>query len=106
MNNYGKKKFVESIGNLGKLLRRGKLESLNSLYKRITKFKEFLRAKYFDDISTNSDINDSDKKLLIVSHQNFGKLFTSKSCIELKKIKHYPKDSYPLQNCEAISVYI
>ena len=105
MDNYGKKKFVESIGSLGKILRGGRLESLNNLYKRITEFKEFLRQKYFDNNSLNNE-NDNDKKVVIVSHQNFGRIFTSKSCIELKKIKNYPKDSYPLKNCEAISVYI
>ena len=96
-------KMKESISELGKFisdLKMIRIESLNHLFSRAVKFKEYLKEKY------KNSINDCTKKIVIVSHSCFGQMFTSKECYGKANIKEYPKDSCDMINCQAISVFI
>ena len=95
-NSYKAGKMKESISELGKIiseLKMKRIESLDHLFDRTIKFKEYLKDKY-------------NKKIIIISHSCFGQLFTSKECLGKKNIKEYPKDCCDMGNCEAISVFI
>ena len=96
-------KMKEGISELGKIisdLKMKRIESLNHLFNRTIKFKEYLKDKY------KNSMNDCNKKIIIISHSCFGQMFTSKECIGKKNIKEYPKDCCDMGNCEAISVFI
>ena len=102
-NSYKAGKMKESISELGKIindLKMKRIESLNHLFNRTVKFKEYLKDKY------KNSMNDCNKKIIIISHSCFGQMFTSKECIGKKNIKEYPKDCCDMGNCEAISVFI
>ena len=96
-------KMKEGISEFGKFISELKLkriETLDHLFERTIKFKEFLKEKYKDNM------NDYSKKIVIISHHCFGQMFTSKECYGKKDIKEYPKDCCAISNCEAISVFI
>ena len=96
-------KMKESISELAKIindLKMKRIESLNHLFNRTIKFKEYLKDKY------KNSMNDCNKKIIIISHSCFGQMFTSKECLGKKNIKEYPKDCCDMGNCEAISVFI
>ena len=96
-------KMKESISELGKIIRDLKMkriESLEHLFNRTVKFKEYLKDKYKNSISN------SNKKIIIISHSCFGQMFTSNECYGKTNIKEYPKDCCDMSNCEAISVFI
>ena len=102
-NSYKAGKMKESISDLGKIiseLKMKRIESLEHLFDRAIKFKEYLKDKY------KNSMNDYNKKIIIISHSCFGQMFTSKECIGKKNIKEYPKDCCDMGNCEAISVFI
>ena len=87
----------ESISEFGKIiseLKVKRIESLEHLFNRTIKFKEFLKEKY------KNSMNDCSKKIVIISHHCFAKIFTSKECYDKKDIKEYPKD------CCEIILYI
>ena len=97
---HKKKEIKECLGNLGKYMMDiglKKLESFNHLFQRCVKFKEFLKKNNNDD---------NGKKIVIVAHKCFTNIFTSNSCYNKKNITEFPKDSYNLQNCEAISIFL
>ena len=96
-------KMKESISEIGKIisdLKMKRIESLEHLFNRTVKFKEYLKDKY------KNCMNDCSKKIIIISHCCFGQMFTSKECFGKTNIKEYPKDSCDMVNCEAISVFI
>ena len=96
-------KMKESISEFGKKisdLKVKRIESLEHLFNRTIKFKEFLKEKYKNSMS------DRIKKIVIISHHCFAKIFTSKECYGKKDIKEYPKDCCEISNCESISVFI
>ena len=96
-------KMKDNISELGKIisdLKMKRIESLDHLFSRAVKFKEYLKDKY------KNSINDYSKKIVIISHCCFGQMFTSKECYGKTNIKEYPKDSCDMANCEAISVLI
>ena len=102
-DNYGKAKIKEEIAGLGKIIVDAgmrRLETLNHLFQRVLKFKNFLKEKY------GNELDDNNKKIIIVSHSCFGQIFTSKLCYELKDINDYPKDACDMKNCEAVSVFL
>ena len=102
-NSYKAGKMKESISGLGRIiseLKMKRIESLNHLFNRTIKFKEYLKDKY------KNEIDDNEKKIVIISHSCFGQMFTSKECYGKSNIKEYPKDCCVPNNCEAISVYI
>ena len=96
-------KMKGSISELGKIindLKMKRIESVNHLFNRTVKFKEYLKDKY------KNSMNDCNKKIIIISHSCFGQMFTSKECYGKINIKEYPKDCCDMNNCEAISVFI
>ena len=102
-NSLKDNKMKESISELGKIisdLKMKRIESLDHLFNRTVKFKEFLKEKY------KNSMNDSSKKIVIISHSCFGQMFTSKECYGKTNLKEYPKDCCEMSNCEAISVFI
>ena len=102
-DNYGKAKIKEEIADLGKLIVDAgmrRIESLNHLFQRVLMFKSFLKEKY------EKELDDKDRKIIIVSHSCYGQIFTSKLCYELKDITDYPNDACDMKNCEAISVFL
>ena len=102
-NSLKDNKMKESISELGKIindLKLKRIESLDHLFNRTVKFKEFLKEKY------KNSMNNSSKKIIIISHCCFGQMFTSKECYGKTNIKEYPKDCCDMSNCEAISVFI
>ena len=102
-DNYGKPKIKEEIAGLGKIIVDAgmrRIETLNHLFQRVLKFKSFLKEKY------GNELDDNNRKIIIVSHSCFGQIFTSKLCYELKDINDYPKDSCDMKNCEAVSVFL
>ena len=102
-NSFKTGKINQSIIELGKIisdLKMKRIESLDHLFSRSCKFKEYLKDKY------KNEIDDNEKKIVIISHSCFGQMFTSKECYGKSNIKEYPKDCCVPNNCEAISVYI
>ena len=100
---YGTDKIKTSVGELGKIivdLHMKRIESLDHLFQRAIDFKNFLKEKY------KNSLNDSNKKIFIISHSCFGQMFTTKECYNKKHIEDYPKDCCEMNNCEAISVFI
>ena len=102
-NSLNTGKMKETISELGKMisdLKMKRIESLDHLFNRTVKFKEYLKEKY------KNSMNDSSKKIIIISHSCYGQIFTSKECYGKTNIKEYPKDCCDMRNCEAISVFI
>ena len=96
-------KMKECITELGKIisdLKMKRIESLDHLFNRTIQFKEYLKDKY------KNSLNDCNKKIIIISHSCFGKMFTSRECYGKTNIIEYPKDCCDMINCEAISVFI
>ena len=102
-NSLATGKTKETISELGKIisdLKMKRIESLDHLFNRTVKFKEYLKEKY------KNSMNDTSKKIIIISHSCYGQIFTSKECYGKTNIKEYPKDCCDMRNCEAISVFI
>ena len=102
-NSLNTGKMKETISELGKMisdLKMKRIESLDHLFNRTVKFKEYLKEKY------KNSMNDPSKKIIIISHSCYGQIFTSKECYGKTNIKEYPKDCCDMRNCEAISVFI
>ena len=102
-NSYRTDKGKSCLGELGKIivdLKMKRLESLDHLFDRAVSFKEFLKEKY------KNSLNDSSKKIVIISHSCFGQMFTTRECYNKRPIKEYPNDCCEMNNCEAISVFI
>ena len=102
-NSYGTDKVKATVGELGQIiidLNMERLESLDNLFQRAVSFKSFLKEKY------KNSLNNINKKICIISHCCFGRMFTTKECYNKKHIENYPKDCCEMYNCEAISVFI
>ena len=96
-------KMKEGISEFGKIisdLKVKRIETLDHLFNRAIKFKEFLKEKY------KNNMNDCSKKIVIISHHCFAQMLTSKECYGKKDIKEYPKDCCEISNCESISIFI
>ena len=96
-------KMKEGISEFGKIisdLKVKRIETLDHLFIRAIKFKEFLKEKY------KNNMNDCSKKIVIISHHCFAQMLTSKECYGKKDIKEYPKDCCEISNCESISIFI
>ena len=96
-------KMKEGISEFGKIisdLKVKRIETLDHLFNRAIKFKEFLKEKY------KNNMNDFSKKIVIISHHCFAQMLTSKECYGKKDIKEYPKDCCEISNCESISIFI
>ena len=77
-----------------------RLESLKHMFERNLKFKEFLKETH------KSTINETNKKVLVVTHSAYSKMATTLEAYGMTEIKDFPNDAYKLDNCEMISMII
>ena len=100
---YGKENFKNKLGEFSKLgVDSGfkRFETLNHLFKRNLEFKKFLYETH------KNNLNDLDKKIIIITHSAFTQISTSKKAYlgDLKNI--FPNDCCKMNNCEIISIFI
>merc|ERR1712032_1499301 len=98
-----------------------KPESLNHMFIRSLKFKEFLRnlnenlgrisKERIQSLDTNADnstdtCENDEEKVLVFTHSAFIKISSSVKAYELENIDTYPEDCAIIKNCEMISIEI
>ena len=76
-------------------------ESFKLVYSRFFEFKNFLSTKH-KDISQN----DSNKKIIIITHSNFLGVITNKYLYDDDNINYFPEECCHCKNCDIISIYI
>ena len=76
-------------------------ESFKLVYSRFFEFKNFLSTKH-KDISQN----DSNKKIIIITHSNFLGVITNKYLYVNDNINYFPEECCHCKNCDIISIYI
>ena len=76
-------------------------ESFKLVYSRFLEFKNFLSTKH-KDISQN----DSNKKIIIITHSNFLGVITNKYLYDNDNINYFPEECCHCKNCDIISIYI
>ena len=76
-------------------------ESFKLVYSRFFEFKNFLSTKH-KDISQN----DSNKKIIIITHSNFLGVITNKYLYDNDNINYFPEECCHCKNCDIISIYI
>ena len=76
-------------------------ESFKLVYSRFSEFKNFLSTKH-KDISQN----DSNKKIIIITHSNFLGVITNKYLYDNDNINYFPEECCHCKNCDIISIYI
>ena len=103
LDNYNSNEYLNS---LIKILHKsidlkfnGRLETYKHGCNRNLKFKEYLKEKY-------KNKNDSNKKVVVISHSHFIEICTSKLAYSIEKIDEIPKDACLIKNCETISMII
>jgi bisphosphoglycerate-dependent phosphoglycerate mutase len=100
---YGKENFKNKLGEFSKLgVDSGfkRFETLNHLFKRNLEFKKFLYETH------KNNLNELDKKIIIITDSAFTQISTSKKAYlgDLKNI--FPNDCCKMNNCEIISIFI
>jgi len=76
-------------------------ESFKLVYSRFFEFKNFLSTKH-KDISQN----ESNKKIIIITHSNFLGVITNKYLYDNDNINYFPEECCHCKNCDIISIYI
>ena len=76
-------------------------ESFKLVYSRFFEFKNFLSTKH-KDISQN----DSNKKIIIITHSNFLGVITNKYLYDNDNINYFPEECCHCKNCDILSIYI
>ena len=97
------RKMSDAVSNLtvhAKNLGIPRLESYKHVFNRCVKFKEFLKEKYKDSL------NDTNKKVVVVTHKAFIHYSSSKLAYKMEKIEKNPEDCCLVDNCEMVSIYI
>ena len=95
-----KEKLKQNVADLSKYavnLGLYRCEKLQSMLKRGLEFEKFLKDKH------KQTIEDSTKKVIVVTHSSFGKICTSEKALSMGDIPDFPKDCYMMSNCEIIS---
>lgn len=75
-------------------------ESFKHVYSRFLEFKNFLIEKHKDNL------NDFDKKIIVVTHGDFLGVITNKYLYENDDVNYFPEDCCHCRNCDIISIYI
>lgn len=99
-NSYGKENYKDNIINLIKLSLDKSMESPKHVFERFIKFKNFLRDKYKDKL------NDTEKKVFVVTHSSFLKCGTSKNIFYYNKNNGMPSDGCFPKNFEVLSIFV
>ena len=97
------KNWKTEITKLACFLEKNKIEGLENIYhlwERSAKMKEYLRNTH------NNTINNTNNKVICITHSSFVKVSTSLILPTLGKVDYFPKDCYFPNNCEAISMII
>ena len=76
-------------------------ESFKLVYSRFLEFKNFLSTKHKD-----INQNDSNKKIIVITHSNFLGVITNKYLYDNDNINYFPKECCHCKNCDIISIYI
>ena len=76
------------------------IETLNHCFYRSLNFKKFIKNKY------KNDLNNNEKKIIVVTHSDYVRLASSKKAFDNEAIKNFPDDGILLKNCECLSIYI
>ena len=93
-------KNIASLAKIGYDCGISRLESLYHIWLRGMKFKEFLKEAY------KNYLTETNKKVIVVSHNVFIRMLTSKEPFSNKNMDKYPKDSLNINNCQGISIYV
>ena len=75
-------------------------ESFKHVYSRFLTFKEFLLNKH------KYTLNDSNQKVLVITHGDYLTVITNKYLFDDDKINFFPKDCCYCKNCDIISLYL
>ena len=76
-------------------------ESFKLVYSRFFEFKNFLSTKHKDICQNNSN-----KKIIIITHSNFLGVITNKYLYDNDNINYFPEECCHCKNCDIISIYI
>ena len=99
-------KKPEFLNNLSEMIQKEMdlklwgIETLNHCFYRSLNFKKYIKNKYKDDLNNN------EKKIIVVTHSDYVRLASSKKAFENEIIKNFPDDGILLKNCECLSIYI
>ena len=99
-NSFGKENYKDNIINLIKLSLDKSMESPKHVFERFIKFKHFLKEKYKDNL------NETEKKVFVVTHSSFLKCGTSKNIYYYNKDKGMPYDGCFPKNFEVLSIFV
>ena len=75
-------------------------ESFKHVYSRFLTFKQFLLNKH------KYTLNDSNQKVLVITHGDYLTVITNKYLFDDDKINFFPKDCCYCKNCDIISLYL
>ena len=76
-------------------------ESFKLVYSRFFEFKNFLSTKH-----KAINQNDSNKKIIVITHSNFLGVITNKYLYDNDNINYFPEECCHCKNCDIISIYI
>ena len=99
-------KKPEFLNNLSEMIQKEMelklwgIETLNHCFYRSLNFKKFIKNKY------KNDLNNNEKKIIVVTHSDYVRLASSKKAFDNEIIKNFPDDGILLKNCECLSIYI
>ena len=77
-----------------------RFETLNHLFKRNLEFKKFIYDKH------KNTLEDTEKKIIIITHCAFTQISTSKKAYLGNLKNNFPDDCYKISNCEIISIFL
>ena len=80
-------------------------ENLKS-YKIILEKEIELKKQIEFNIQNKNDLNNNEKKIIVVTHSDYVRLASSKKAFDNETIKNFPDDGILLKNCECLSIYI
>jgi broad specificity phosphatase PhoE len=92
--------FKEGLAELAKIryAQKKRFESLKHLQFRFNKFMEFIKENH------KNSLNNTNDKILVVTHDSLIKCATDRTPYETDDIQKYNQNSYSAKNCEIISI--
>ena len=97
--------YEENMTNIINLMKKNfdtkkESEDLNTLYRRSTKFKEFLKEFLLEKGL------EEDEKVLVFTHSTLIQMSTSEMVYTISDIQKMPQDAYFPSNCEGLTIKI